>query len=142
MCILFFVYYLLIKKKKKTCTGYVIWEAEYYVKYDFQKSSKNQLHNRTEEVFQNYECLSKSIYMLPRMVTVDTKLRNYQQKLLSSVFFIRKMLFKFNNIDFALGFSEKQGIKLMFICFMSSGVSKYQSLYSQYIAKETKDETF
>ena len=37
----------------------------------------------------------KRIYIIPRIVTIDTKLRNFQYKILSNVLYLNKMLLKF-----------------------------------------------
>ena len=45
--------------------------------------------------FQNSNLDWKTIYMLPRIVTKDSKLQIFQYKLLNKVLYLNKMLFKF-----------------------------------------------
>ena len=41
----------------------------------------------------------KLIHFLPRMVTIDTKLRIFQYKILNHILFVNKMLFKFRKVE-------------------------------------------
>ena len=41
----------------------------------------------------------KKIYLLPRKVTTDTKLRNFQYKILNNILFLNKLLFRFKVVD-------------------------------------------
>ena len=41
----------------------------------------------------------KSIYLLPRRVTMDTNLRMFQCKLLNKVLYLNNMLFSFKEVD-------------------------------------------
>ena len=41
----------------------------------------------------------KLIHFLPRMVTIDTKLRIFQYKILNNILFVNKMLFKFRKVE-------------------------------------------
>ena len=50
-----------------------------------------------EGYFSNFDFEWKSIYLLPRMVTVDTKLRVFQYKILNNILFVNKMLFKLSS---------------------------------------------
>ena len=48
-----------------------------------------------EKKFQNPELEWKTIYTLPRRVTINTNLRIFQYKLLHNVLYLNKMLYKF-----------------------------------------------
>ena len=39
------------------------------------------------------------MYLLPRMVTVDTKLRVFQYKIVNNILFVNKMLFNFRKVE-------------------------------------------
>ena len=52
-----------------------------------------------KNVFQNANLDWKTIYMLPRIVTKDSRLRVFQCKLLNNVLYLNKMLFRFGKID-------------------------------------------
>ena len=49
--------------------------------------------------FQNSNLDWKTIYMLPRIVTKDSRLQVFQYKLLNNVLYLNKMLFRFGKID-------------------------------------------
>ena len=57
--------------------------AQIYYKFFFQKSNLDW----------------KTIYMLPRIVTKDSRLQEFQYKLLNNVLYLNKMLFKFGKTD-------------------------------------------
>ena len=50
-------------------------------------------------IFQNSNLDWKNIYMLPRIVTKDSRLQVFQYKLLNNVLYLNKMLFRFGKID-------------------------------------------
>ena len=50
-------------------------------------------------LFPNLQCDWKDIYLLPRKVTIDTKLRIFQYKLLSNILYLDKHLFMFRKKD-------------------------------------------
>ena len=52
-----------------------------------------------ENLFLNLNPDWKSIYLLPRRVTLDTNLRMFQYKLLNNVLYLNKMLFRFRKVD-------------------------------------------
>ena len=52
-----------------------------------------------ENLFSNFNLDWKSIYLLPRRVTLDTNLRMFQYKLLNNVLYLNKMLFRFKKVD-------------------------------------------
>ena len=57
----------------------------------------SQLHY--ERYFNKFDFNWKLIYLLPHMVTVNTKLRVFRYKILSSILFVNKMLFKFRKVE-------------------------------------------
>ena len=57
--------------------------AQIYYNFFFQKSNLDW----------------KTIYMLPRIVTKDSRLQEFQYKLLNNVLYLNKMLFKFGKTD-------------------------------------------
>ena len=52
-----------------------------------------------ENVSQNSNLDWKTICMIPRIVTKDSRLRVFQYKLLNNVLYLNKMLFRFGKID-------------------------------------------
>ena len=52
-----------------------------------------------ENLFSNFNLDWKSIYLLPRRVTLDTNLRMFQYKLLNNVLYLNNMLFRFKKVD-------------------------------------------
>ena len=56
----------------------------------------SQLHY--EQVFQSSNLEWKEIYLLPRLVTLDSNLRIFQYKLLNNILYLNKMLFKFGKV--------------------------------------------
>ena len=48
-----------------------------------------------EKIFKNSNLDWKTIYLLPRIATVDTTIRVFQYKLLNNVLFLNKMLYRF-----------------------------------------------
>ena len=52
-----------------------------------------------ENLFSNFKPDWKSIYLLPRRVTLDTNLRMFQYKLLNNVLYLNNMLFRFKKVD-------------------------------------------
>ena len=66
-----------------------LYQIETFEKY---KKQTSQLYY--EGNFNNFDFDLKSIYLLPRMVTVDIKLRVFQYKILNNIIFVNKMFFK------------------------------------------------
>ena len=69
--------------------------------YQIQKSEKYK--KRTSPLyyvkyFNNFDFDLKLKYLFSRMVTVDTKLRLFQCKILSHIFFVKKILFKLRKV--------------------------------------------
>ena len=52
--------------------------------------------------FLNFKPDWKSIYLLPRHMTIDTNFRIFQYKLLNNVLYLNNMLFSFKKIDSSL----------------------------------------
>ena len=52
-----------------------------------------------DNLFPNFKPDWKSIYLLPRCVTLDTNLRMFQYKLLNNVLYLNNMLFRFKKVD-------------------------------------------
>ena len=52
-----------------------------------------------ENLFLNIKSDWKSMYLLPRRVTLDTSLRVFQYKLLNNVLYLNDMLFRFKKFD-------------------------------------------
>ena len=52
-----------------------------------------------ERYFSKFNFDWKSIYLLPQMVTVDKKVRLFQNKILNNILFVNKMLFKFKKVE-------------------------------------------
>ena len=64
-----------------------------------EKYEKPILQLYYERYFNEFYFDWKSIYLSPRMVTVDTKLRAFQYKMLNNILFVNKMLFKFRKVE-------------------------------------------
>ena len=62
---------------------------------NFSKSQRMYYKN----IFQNPNLDGKNIYMLPRIVTKNTRLQVFQYKILNNVLYLNKMLFRFGKID-------------------------------------------
>ena len=60
-----------------------------------------------KNVFQNSNLDWKTIYMLPRIVTKDSRLQVFQYKLLNNVLYLNKMLFRFGKICFFCEMTEQ-----------------------------------
>ena len=52
-----------------------------------------------ENLFPNFKSDWKSIYKLPRRMSLDTNLRMFQCKLLNNVLYLNNMLFRFKKVD-------------------------------------------
>ena len=63
-----------------------------------QKYKKSNLQLYYEGYFNNFDFDWKSVYLLPGMVTVDTKLRAFQYKTLNNILFGNKVLFKLRKV--------------------------------------------
>ena len=65
----------------------------------FEKYKKPTSHLYYEGYFNNFDFDGKSIYLLSCMVTVDTKLRLLQYKILNNILFVNKILFTFRKVE-------------------------------------------
>ena len=108
---LFWLYYDDHLIKKKTYTVWTSWKVENYIKCKYLKSTKNQLRSCTMKAISTILIWKfdlkfdwKLIHLLPRMVTIDTKLRIFQCKILNNILFVNKMLFKFRKVESPLCF--------------------------------------
>ena len=70
----------------------------YYILIE-SSNSKPSSQMYTKNVFQNSNLDWKAIYMLPCVVTKDSRLRVFQYKLLNNVLYLNKMLFMILKID-------------------------------------------
>ena len=52
-----------------------------------------------ENLFSNFKPNWKSIYLLPKRVTLDTNLRMFQYKLLNNVLYMNNVIFRFKKVD-------------------------------------------
>ena len=111
--------------KKTTSTAWTSWEVENYMKYKYLKSTKNQLRSCTMKDISTILILTGSLYIfLQRMVTVDTKLRVFQYKILNNILLVNKMLFKLWKVEsplcsFCKGEDEPY-IRLFYRCTKTS----------------------
>ena len=68
--------------------------------------SLNNLKTRSqlfiEDLFRIKGIDWKHVYLLPRRVTVDTNLRNFQHKILNNVLYLNEKLFRFKKISYPL----------------------------------------
>ena len=69
----------------------------YSILTESSDSKPSQLYYKN--VFENSNLDWKTIYMLPRTVTKDSRLQVFQYKLLNNVLYLNKMLFRFGKID-------------------------------------------
>ena len=69
-----------------------------------------------ENLFSNFKPDWKSIYLLPRRMTLDTNLTMFQYKLLNNVSYLNNMLFRFKKVDSPLCFycNEEETLLLLF----------------------------
>ena len=59
--------------------------------------TRSQLH--FEDLFQNKDIDWRHVYLLPRRVTMDTKLRIFQYEILNNVLYLNEKLFRFKKIS-------------------------------------------
>ena len=88
----------LIKKNNLYCLNKLgsreLYQIQISEKYEQPTS---QLYY--ERYFNKFDFDWKLIYLLPRMITVDTKLRVFQYKILNNILLVNKMLFKFRKVE-------------------------------------------
>ena len=66
---------------------------------NFWKVQKTNFAVGVERIFQQLDFDRKSIYLLPRIVAVDIKLRFFQYKIFNNILFVNKMLSKLRNVE-------------------------------------------
>ena len=90
-----------------------------------------------ENLFSNFKPDWKSIYLLPRRVTLDTNLRMFQYKLLNNVLYLNKMLFRFKKVDSPLCSycnEEETLLHLFYSCLITKQIwNKLRQYFSQFI---------
>ena len=88
----------LIKKNNLYCLNKLgsreLYQIQISEKYEQPTS---QLYY--ERYFNKFDFDWKLIYLLPRMITVDTKLRVFQYKILNNILLVNKILFKFRKVE-------------------------------------------
>ena len=91
-----------------------------------------------ENLFPNFNPDWKSIYLLPRRVTLDTNLRMFQYKLLNNVLYLNNMLFRFKKVDSPLcsycNEEEETPLHLFHSCLKTKQLwNKLRQYFSQFI---------
>ena len=89
-----------------------------------------------ENLFSNFNLDWKSIYLLPRRVTLDTNLRMFQYKLSNNVLYLYKTLFRFKKVDSPLGLycNEETPLHLFHSCLKTKKLlNKLRQCFSQFI---------
>ena len=88
----------LIKNHQIYCLNKVSGKKIYSIIIESTDSKpSSQMYHKI--IFQNSNLDWKNIYMLPRIVTKDSRLQVFQYKLLNNVLYLNKMLFRFGKID-------------------------------------------
>ena len=109
----------LIKKNNLYCLN-KLGSRELYQIQISEKYKKPTLQLHCERYFNKFDFDWKLIYCLPRMVTVDTKLRVFQYKILNNILFVNKTLFKFRKVESPMCSSVKLKMKLTYITFIGA----------------------
>ena len=91
-----------------------------------------------ENLFSNFKPDWKSIYLLPRRVTLDTNLRMFQYKLLNNVLYLNNMLFRFKKVDSPLcsycNEEEETPLHLFHSCLKTKQLwNKLRQYFSKFI---------
>ena len=90
-----------------------------------------------ENLFSNFKPDWKSIYLLPRRVTLDANLRMFQYKLLNNVLYLNNMLFRFKKVDSPLcsycNEEEEILFHLFHSCLKTKLLNKLRQYFSQFI---------
>ena len=81
-----------------------------------------------ENVFQKYHFQWNIIYLLPRLVTIDSVMRAFQYKILHNVLFLNKQLFLFNKVTSPLcsicNNEDETPTNLFFTCSFTNSLWK------------------
>ena len=91
-----------------------------------------------QNLFPNFRPDLKSIYLIPRRVTLDTNLRIFQYKLLNNVLYLNNMLFRFRKVDSPLCLycneEEETPLHLFHSCLKTKQLwNKLRQYFSQFI---------
>ena len=91
-----------------------------------------------DNLFSNFKPDWKSIYLLPRRVTLDTNLRMFQYKLLNNVLYLNNILFRFKKVDSPLcsycNEGEKTPLHLFHSCLKTKQVlNKLRQYFSKFM---------
>ena len=92
-----------------------------------------------EKEFEGFSFEWKNIYLLPRKVTIDSSLRNFQYKILNNVLFLNKMLQKFGIVNSSVcSFCKQEDetiLHLYYHCNVTKDLwSKLKNLVSRSLA--------
>ena len=93
------LYFWSFSNFKKLCCLNKLGSRELYQIQISKHYKKPTLQLFFEEYFNNFDFDWKSIYLLLRMVTVDTKLRVFQYKIRNNIRFVNEMLFKLRKVE-------------------------------------------
>ena len=122
----------LIKKNKLYCLNKLGSRELYQIQ--ISKNYKNPtLQLYYERYFNKFDFDWKLIYLLPCMVTVNTKWRVFQYKILNNILFVDKMLFKFRKIfkfNQNCVLSAKLKMKHTYISFIGAKIFHFMETYS------------
>ena len=89
-----------------------------------------------ENIFSYFKPYWKSIYLLPRRVTLDANLRMFQYKLLNNILYLYKMVFRFKKVDspLCLYCNEETPLHLFHSCLKTKQLlNKLRQYLSQFI---------
>ena len=95
----------LIRSHQIYCLNKLNRKEIYSILTESSDSKPSQLYYKN--VFENSNLDWKTIYMLPRTVTKDSRLQVFQYKLLNNVLYLNKMLFRFGKICFFCKMTEQ-----------------------------------
>ena len=89
-----------------------------------------------ENIFSYFKPYWKSIYLLPRRVTLDTNLRMFQYKLLNNILYLYKMVFRFKKVNspLCLYCNEETPLHLFHSCLKTKQLlNKLRQYLSEFI---------
>ena len=108
----------LIKNHQIYCLNNFSSKEIYSIPIESSNSKPSKLHYKN--VSQNSNLEWNTIYMLPLIVTKDSRLRLFQYKLLNNVLYLNKMLLRFGKIDSSLCFfckmTDETPVHLFYNC--------------------------
>ena len=89
-----------LTEKKTTYTAWTSWEEENYIKYKYLKSTKKpNFAVVLWRVFQQSWFQLEANISFTTLVTVDTKWRVFQYKIVNNILFVNKMLFTISKLE-------------------------------------------